>query len=61
MGVSIFKHYNLCLLDIGGFEVDHKLTKYVRLVMECAKRLRMVRLSGLLVSQLMTGKNSIRE
>jgi len=39
---SGFKHYNLKLLDIEGFEMDCKMMKYIRLVMGCAARLRMI-------------------
>ncbi|CAL4921403.1 unnamed protein product [Urochloa decumbens] len=38
---SGFKHCNLKLLDIVGFEMDCKMMKYIRLVMGCATRLRM--------------------
>ncbi|CAN6290276.1 unnamed protein product [Urochloa humidicola] len=39
---SGFKHCNLKLLDIEGFEMDCKMMKYIRLVMGCATRLRMI-------------------
>jgi len=39
---SGFKHYKLKLLDIGGFETDCKMMKYIRLVMGCAARLRTI-------------------
>ncbi|CAN6313654.1 unnamed protein product [Urochloa humidicola] len=39
---SGFKHCNLKLLDIEGFEMDCKMMKYIRLVIGCATRLRMI-------------------
>ncbi|CAL4938180.1 unnamed protein product [Urochloa decumbens] len=39
---SGFKHCNLKLLDIVGFEMDCKMMKYIRLVTGCATRLRMI-------------------
>ncbi|CAL5083843.1 unnamed protein product [Urochloa decumbens] len=39
-----FKHHRLSLLEIVGFAVDEKLTKYIRLVMERAVVLKRIRL-----------------
>lgn len=41
---SDFKHYNLNLLDIKGFEKEEKLMNYIKLVMERAVALRKIHL-----------------
>lgn len=41
---SDFKHYNLNLLDIKGFEKEEKLINYIKLVMERAVALRNIHL-----------------
>lgn len=41
---SDFKHYNLNLLDIEGFQKEEKLTSYIKLVMERAVFLRNIHL-----------------
>uniref|UniRef100_A0A0A8XVP1 F-box domain-containing protein n=1 Tax=Arundo donax TaxID=35708 RepID=A0A0A8XVP1_ARUDO len=39
-----FKHHRLSLLEIVGFAVDERITKYIRLVMERAVSLKRIRL-----------------
>ncbi|CAN6168653.1 unnamed protein product [Urochloa humidicola] len=41
---SDFKHHRLSLLEIVGFAIDEKLTKYIRLIMERAVGLKRIRL-----------------
>jgi hypothetical protein len=41
---SDFKHYNLNLVDIEGFEREEKMISYIKLIMERAVALRKIHL-----------------